>query len=273
MRAATIGQPQRGAHTDRTGHALRLYHVGTPTGAHRASQTASAATDGMCCGSMLCMRVHIPTAGTHSLTASLSTCYRHRTPSSERQTASASTDGTHPPSDRLQRAGQIHTGTRCGSMLCMRVHIPTGTPTQGAQSLTDSLSTCYRHNIPHPPSDSLSGYHRTGLRLYHVRAATIGQPQRAAQIHTGTGCGSTMVHTHHRTQERHTDSLSTCYRHNIPSSERQTASAATIGQGKRKATKSGFCYCFCCYFVTFYILAPIKYAIYQRFRANLCENS
>ena len=37
--------------------------------------------------------------------------------------------------------------------------------------------------------------------------------------------GSTMIHTLHRAQERHTDSLRGCYRHRTPSGARQRASA------------------------------------------------
>ena len=80
--------------------------------------------------------------------------------------------------------------------MVMRVHTHhrTGTPTAGTHSPTDSLSDGYRHNVPSAWSASLSGYRWHRLRLYTMTAG---------HIPTGARCGSTMVHTHHRSA--HTD--------------------------------------------------------------------
>jgi hypothetical protein len=122
------------------------------------------------------------TGRTGTATARLSDGYRHNAPSSERQTASASTDGTgfgstiqntHSARTQPHRQPQHMLPAQCTiERETDRLSLYHGThPTAGAHSPTDSLSDGYRHRVPHPPSDSL---------------------QRAAQIHTGTRCGSTM---------------------------------------------------------------------------------
>ena len=88
---------------------------------------------------------------------------------------------------------------------------------------TDTLSNGYRYNVPcerdrHP-------------QQWLPIQCTMRERQTASAGTDGTRCGSMVmrVHTHHRTQERHTDTLSEGYRHNIPSSERQRASAHATG--------------------------------------------
>ena len=71
-----------------------------------------------------------------------------------------------------------------------------GHPTAGTQSLTDSLSGCYRHRTPSSETDRLSGYRWHVLRLYAMSTPTIGHrngTQTASQIHTGTA--------HHRARQ------------------------------------------------------------------------
>ena len=94
------------------------------------------------------------------------------------RTASASTDGMC-----------------CGSMLCMRVHIPTGTPHSGRtqphsepqrwlpaqytiERETARLSGHRWHVLRLYHVRGLSGHRWHVLRLYHVRAATIGAQER-----------------------------------------------------------------------------------------------
>ena len=131
----------RGTHTDRAGHALRLYH-----GTH-------------------------PTQGAQSLTARLSDGYRHNVP--------------HPPSDRLQRAAQIHTGhtephsapQRWLPAQCTTHTI--GQPQRAAQIHTGHTEP---HSAPQP--------------LQMACAAALHHDSRTDPHSTGRG--STMVHTHHR---------------------------------------------------------------------------
>ncbi len=163
---------------------------------HRARdserQRASAATDGMCCGSMLCERVHIPTAGTQSLTDRLSDGYRHNI-----------------PSDSLSLYHGTHTiGHR-----------------NGTQARTDSLSTCYRGTIYHRARDSAPQRLQMACAAALCYASAYTYPQehphrahrRAQTASAHATC--TMHHTHHRTA-----SAALCYAsaYTYP----QTASAA-----------------------------------------------
>ena len=91
----------------------------------------------------------------------------------------------------------MHPPARAGAFFLCALRLYHGThPPSGAQSLTASLSGCYRHNVPHTPSDSL----------------------QRARVHTPTAGAQSL-----------TDRLSDGYRHRTPSGERQRASAATIG--------------------------------------------
>ena len=96
-------------------------------------------------------------------------------------------------------------GMCCGSMLCERL------PSAQAAALPCRNTPQRAHRQPQRwlpaqytigrETDRLSGYRGHALRLYTMTAG---------QIHTGTGCGSTMRARTHTigAQERHTDSLS-----------------------------------------------------------------
>ena len=109
--------------------------------------------------------------GTQARTDSLSDGYRHNVP--------------HTPSDSLS-----------GSMLCERVHIPTGTPTAGAPAQctiereTARLSTCTGTEYHTHHRTGYSEPHRstqgTGLRLYAMYART--------HTHRNTHSGHTEPH-------------------------------------------------------------------------------
>ena len=174
MRAATIGQPQRlpwytphtghtgahrqpqrGAHTDRTGHRLRLYAMYARTHTHRNGYSGRTEPHRWP-QHMLPAQYTIEreTArlslyhGTHPPSDSLSTCYRHNVPSSERQRASASTM-VHSP-----------TGAR----------IPIGQPQRWLPA-----------QCTHTPSDSLSGAQKIIYKVYKIYFATFFFPSKIAE--------------------------------------------------------------------------------------------
>ena len=104
-----------------------------------------------------------PPSGTGTATASLSGCYRHRTPQGARQTASAGTEGT-----------------RCGSISCERVHTPSIGHRNGTQTASEDATGIGHHRAQD------SGHRGHGghvLRLYIMRARTHTL-HRAQKRHT-----------------------------------------------------------------------------------------
>ena len=146
---ASETDPKQAANCGLFSFALRLYHIGTPHRGHTQPHrwhvlrlyAMRAATDGMCCGSMLCER--LPSAQAAALPCRNTPQRAHRQP--QRWLPAQYTIGRE--TDRLSgyrghalrlytmTAGQIHTGTGCGSTMRARTH------TIGAQERhTDSLS-------------------------------------------------------------------------------------------------------------------------------------
>jgi hypothetical protein len=87
-------------------------------------------------------------------------------------------------------------------------------PTAGAQIHTDSLSTCYRHNIPSARAAALPWYthHRHSLQRarVHIPTGTPTGAHRASQTASAMATG-TEYHTHHRTASASRKKLYTKY--------------------------------------------------------------
>ena len=118
---------------------LRLYHGTHPQRAQERLQRASADATGTGCGSMLCER--LPSAQAAAL---------HHNSRTDPQRAQMACTAALPCASAYTYPQERHTD---------RLSLYHGThPTAGTQSLTASLTDPHRHNVPHPPSDSLSLY-------------------------------------------------------------------------------------------------------------------
>ena len=175
-------------------------------------------TDGMCCGSMLCMRVHIPTAGAHS-----------------------PTDGMCTPSDSLSGRTEPHRAR--AAALCyasgyrwhvLRLYamraatIGTGTPTPGAQM------ACAHHRTQERLQTASAMATGTMYHTHHRERDSAPQPLPWYTPHSGRTQPHSRAHrsTQHAPQPlpwyTPTDSLSTCYRHRATAAKEKQQKAAFV---------------------------------------------
>ena len=133
---ASETDPKQAANCGLFSFALRLYHIGTPHRGHTQPHrwhvlrlyAMRAATDGMCCGSMLCER--LPSAQAAALPCRNTPQRAHRQP--QRWLPAQYTIGRETARLSDYRGHRLRL-----------YHV--GTPHSGR---TDSLSDGYRHNIP-----------------------------------------------------------------------------------------------------------------------------